>query len=508
MTQADIVTASLRGAHVAALSSLFGTLVFAVVVVRSLPDAPWVRPVRGRLSRLGRGSVLLALGLGVAWFVTEAAAIVLAGGALGLQSALGHAGAMAGVAGDRLLLAETLHLWAAGAWLGALVPLLVCLATMPPDDAALMARRFFPLGLTAVSVIAATSLVQGVYLMGSVAALVGTAYGRVALLKLLLFLSLLVLAALNRFVFSAGPGVSLRRSIRCEAGLGIVVVLAAGLLAQLTPGAHEQPVWPFRWRMNPQTPGELFVAAYPTSFFVSPTGFAVAAIVRGERVYQADCAACHGATGQGDGPAAGALPVHPADLTARRLLEYSDGDLFWLAGHAVATRDEDRWDLIDYLRARNRGEFERTSGRGLVPVRIPRFNAVCTDGREIDSDDLRGQVVRIVMPDAEMQGQPLVQPGTPLVMMTLPAHDAGGGGAPGCVAQQQAREAFAVLLGTTSDALGGSQFLVDPNGWLRARWRRGEAGGWTTAKRLATRVQALAEHPLPADPADRHVHRH
>ena len=593
MSAADIVTAVLQGAHVAALISLFGTLVFAAVVVRGLPDAPWRRPLRARLTRLGRVSVLLALALGLAWFAAEAAsiagaddireapsallpvalrtqfgrlvlvrfvlllalvpigrvlcrhparptvqapdatpssatprrarrarrdqlalatAIILSGGALGLQAGVGHAGAMEGIAGDRLLIAEALHVLAAGAWLGGLAPLLVCLATMPRDAAALAARCFFPIGLVTVSVIAATSLIQAIALVGSVPALVGTAYGRVALLKASLFLALLALAALNRLVFSASAGAGLRRSIVCETALGVLVILAAGLLAHLTPGAHEQPVWPFPWRMNPKTPGDLLVAAYPTSFFVTPTGFAAAAIVHGERIYQADCASCHGASGQGDGPAAGTLPVHPPDLTGRRLLEFSDGDLFWLTGHAVGTHEDDRWDLVDYLRAHDRGDFMRRSGRGVVPVRIPQFNAACADGSEIDSDDLRGQVVRIVAPDAAMQVEPLVDPGVPLVTIALSAavsaHTADQPGAVGCVAQPETREAFAVLLGTTPDALAGSQFLVNSNGWLRARWRPGEAGGWTTPKRLATRVQALAEHPLPADPASGHTHHH
>jgi putative copper export protein len=588
MNAEDIATAVLRGAHIAALTSLFGTLVFAAVVVRRLPDTPWARLVRVRLTRLGWGSVLLALLLGVAWFVAEAAAIagthgmretlailptvalqtqfgrlvltrfallvvllsgclflrevasrsarrvanaryasagqaaapplptrwtlaiaiILAGGALGLQATIGHAGAMEGGAGDRLMITEALHVWAAGAWLGGLAPLLVCLASMPPDAAALATRRFFPLGLATVSVIAATSLIQAVELVGSIPALVGTAYGRVALLKLLLFLSLLGLAALNRFMFSARPGAYLRRSIICETALAVLVVLAAGFLAHLTPGTHEQPVWPFQWRMNPKTPGQLLVAAYPTSYFVSPTGFAAAAIVRGERLYQKDCASCHGATGHGDGPAASTLPVHPPDLTTRGLLEYGDGDLFWLAGHAVSTPDEDRWDLVDYLRARIRGVFERTSGRALVPSRIPQFNAVCADGREIDSDDLRGQVIRLVAADGNGQGEPLAEPGTQLVTITLPADDGSRPGDAGCVAQQEVREALAILLGTASDALAGSQFLVDPNGWLRARWRTGEAGGWPTPARLSTRVQALAEHPLPADPANAHAHHH
>jgi putative copper export protein len=608
MNGADIASAILRGAHIAALTSLFGTLVFTAVVVRALPATPWARLVHARLARLGRGSVLLALALGVTWFVVRAAAIagahsiretlaalplvaletqfgqlllarfalllallplclalwerspragrrvsdarttsagevpkpsssaplrglawarergdvptlhalcdrlalptaiILAGSALGLQAATSHAGAMGSVTGHSLMIAEALHVSAAGAWLGALVPLLIFLATVPSEAAAFAIQRFFPLGLVTVLVIAATSLMQAIYLVGSVPALFGTTYGHVVLLKLFLFLLLLVFAALNRFVFSAKPGVRLRRSITGETALAIFLMLAAGSLAHLTPGTHEQAVWPFPWRVNPNTSGGLFVRAYPTSFFVSPTGFAATAIVRGERLYQADCASCHGATGQGDGPAARTLPVAPADLTAPRVLEYSDGDLFWFVGHAVSTRDEDRWDLIDYLRAHNRGEFVRTAGRGLHPLLIPRLNAVCADDRTINPDDLRGQVLRIVVPPGNQPGHPLTEASTHIATITLPANAAIRPDEAACMAQQEAREAFAILLGTTPDALAGSQFLIDPNGWLRARWRPGEPGGWATPELLLARAQALAEHPLPL--ANGHAHHH
>lgn len=437
------------------------------------------------------------------------AAIVLAGGALALQAVTSHAGATDGLTGSGLVTAEALHVLAAGAWLGSLVPLLICLATMPLQPVALTLRRFFPLGLVAVSVIAVTSLAQAITLVGSFPALVGTTYGRVALLKLLLFLLLLALAALNRFVFSAMPGTRLRRSIAGESGLAILVMLAAASLAQLTPGAHEQAVWPFAWRVNPSGPEGLFVRAWPESFLVSPTGFAADAIVRGEHLYQTDCASCHGATGGGNGVAAASLPAAPADLTAHRLLEYSDGDLFRLAGHEIATSDADRWDLVDYLRAHNTGEFIRTSRRGQFPVRIPRFNAVCANGQVLDGDDLRGNVLRIVVPANPNKPLPRTDStGTQLVTISLPANAADRLEEAPCVAQYEAREAFAILLGTTPDALAGSEFLIDANLWLRARWRPGERSGWPTSQILAARVKALARSPLPADPAAGHVHRH
>ncbi len=40
----------------------------------------------------------------------------------------------------------------------------------------------------------------------------------------------------------------MRVSIAAEMVLGALVVIAAAFLASLTPGTHEQPVWPFAWR--------------------------------------------------------------------------------------------------------------------------------------------------------------------------------------------------------------------------------------------------------------------
>ena len=60
----------------------------------------------------------------------------------------------------------------------------------------------------------------------------------------------------------------------------------------------------------------LFVQAFPTSFYTSPTEFAATAIVHGAKLFAANCVVCHGAEGRGDGPAAKSLPWPPADLTA------------------------------------------------------------------------------------------------------------------------------------------------------------------------------------------------
>lgn len=82
-------------------------------------------------------------------------------------------------------------------------------------------------------------------------------------------------------------------------------------------------------------------------------------VTRGGDIYRANCAACHGIAGAGDGlTAAGMLPG-PGDL-ARSVPSLTDGELAYLvASGTVATRmpafsttlsERDRWDLVNYLR--------------------------------------------------------------------------------------------------------------------------------------------------------------
>ena len=54
----------------------------------------------------------------------------------------------------------------------------------------------------------------------------------------------------------------------------------------------------------------------------------VAAIERGQKLYQQFCANCHGKNGQGDGPLAAALNPTPAHLAARAG-HHTDGDFAW-----------------------------------------------------------------------------------------------------------------------------------------------------------------------------------
>jgi putative copper export protein/mono/diheme cytochrome c family protein len=626
MTPLDIVVASLRGLHLIALVSAFGTLTAIAMSPATTKESAYLHQTLRRLFRLSTGCALIT---GIAWLATESAAIagtdtitttlsaipivtfqtqygqwfttrcvlllillitplprrtgliaalILAGGALTIQPMVGHAGAIGGAVGTELIVSETLHLLAAGVWLGGLLPLFLAVSILPPEAAATACRNFTPVGLSAVLILAATAIVQVTELMGGLPGLFGTTYGHVALIKVAIFLALLTLAALNRLVFTehlvhstAGvPQRHMRLSIALEMLLGAAVVIAASFLASLTPGTHEQPVWPFPWRpslfafqdplLRPEITTAaiataivlaltvtavvwrrarwialalavviltfalphldlLFIEAYPTSFFTSPTEFAATAIVHGARLFAANCVTCHGADATGDGPNAKSLPIPPADLTAEHFWAHSDGELYWYISHgfeapsggtampgfSATLSTEAIWDLIDYLRANNGGASMRATGNWSRPLPVPQFDVRCADKRTLDLDDMRGKPMRIIAASDDEQIVPLPDVTTISVVRSHAATPAAGG----CVTSEpETWTAFAILLGQSPATLDGWQILVDQNAWLRAAWHPGQPGDWTNPETLVKRIHDITSHPLAVILSGAHVHIH
>ncbi|MGH2559153.1 MAG: CopD family protein, partial [Thermomicrobiales bacterium] len=71
---------------------------------------------------------------------------------------------------------------------------------------------------------------------------------------------------------------------------------------------------------------------------VAPSAVDEAAIVRGEALFQANCASCHGAFGKGDGPAATDLNPPPADLTSPLHRSHRPEDLaLWVTNGVPGT---------------------------------------------------------------------------------------------------------------------------------------------------------------------------
>ena len=198
-----------------------------------------------RFGMIWSGHLILSVAL-VATLIFAAPRLRLGIG-LGLASLLlvslagvGHAVMATGLEGAVRLITYAVHLLAAGAWLGGLVPLAWVLKqariSESSNHAAQVLRRFSSLALMAVAMLIFSGLTESWFLVGHVEALISTPYGHILLLKLFLFAGILTLAAINRLVLM--PRLLLNtlfRVVIAEQILGAGVVGVACLLGTLAP---------------------------------------------------------------------------------------------------------------------------------------------------------------------------------------------------------------------------------------------------------------------------------
>ena len=197
--------------------------------------------------------LLSARGSASPWL--KIAAAVFAAALVGSLAWAGHAIGAEGAEGIVHPAADVLHLVAAAAWAGSLVPLALLLAMTGNGTPALAAARtatlrFSTLGIASVATLLASGIVNTWYLAGSVAALTETQYGNLLLIKIALFFAMVGVAAVNRLrltprlVADADPATAQRarralcRNASIEAALGAAVIVIVAILGTLPPGSH------------------------------------------------------------------------------------------------------------------------------------------------------------------------------------------------------------------------------------------------------------------------------
>jgi putative copper export protein/mono/diheme cytochrome c family protein len=144
--------------------------------------------------------------------------------------------------------------------------------------------------------------------------------------------------------------------VRAALFAGAVVLLAFGLGLALPPFA---------------------IDAYPLTYRRPTTPYTAASIAVGAELYAAHCASCHGPVGAGDGLAGFRLPRPPADLRAAHTLHHTAGDLYWwisegipeagMPGFGGRLSEEERWDLVNFVRALATANEARRLGPELRP---------------------------------------------------------------------------------------------------------------------------------------------
>ncbi len=143
-----------------------------------------------------------------------------------------------------------LHILAASIWVGGLAYFgavyLPAVHATAPAEVRPAAVRFSRLAFVTVAVLIVTGVAQGYLYVGSSAALLGPAYGRTLLVKLIIITPLLATAAINRWRIVprlarlTGLWRSLLVLVRVETGLGLTVALLAAAVAISQPAKYAQ----------------------------------------------------------------------------------------------------------------------------------------------------------------------------------------------------------------------------------------------------------------------------
>ena len=405
------------------------------------------------------------------------------------------------------------------------------------------------------------------------------------------------LTAHNEFEKIPALLAQLQHGVIAEVSLGAVILLIVGMMSITPPARHVQPDWPFSFRLDwsnlaasadvrfltnmggalsivgivllasavlirrhrlwiVTAGGIIFVIgvlvaanalsidAYPTTYVRPSVAYNAISVANGMLLYGESCAVCHGIAGYGDGPAAGDLKPKPADLTARHAASHTVGDLYWWLSHGIketampgfkeSFSEDERWDLINFLRALSNAERART----LAPVSdtevwlvAPDFAYGTSRGETKALKDHRGDkivlLVLVSFPESRDRMEQLEKTAARLtsagVEIILVANDAERYRS---MVDKPSQLPFVTegndeifktysLFSQSFEADGNSteallpkhtEFLIDKRGYIRARWIAREGGGWLDIENLLQEIEMLQKEKSQAPAPDEHVH--
>jgi putative copper resistance protein D len=377
----------------------------------------------------------------------------------------------------------------------------------------------------------------------------------------------------------------LRINTVIEASLGIFVLAIVGIIGTLPPGLHTQPRWPFPFRIDfnemvgeAQTfavlAGMLFIVclvasviaaeqkryrgmalsiaglvvfagigwmtlrpgivrAYPTTYYAPTQPYAAPSIARGAPLYAANCAACHGARGRGDGPLATKIPIRPADLTEPHLFAHSVGDIFWWVSHGRANgvmpgfadklTPDQRWDLINFVMARAAGTLTRATQSRVTSAAappLPDFAFEQQGAQNTLSQTVKSGPVLLILftppaPQARLQELATLEPrlgaaGLRIIAVGLGQASAdaaarAASAAPFVVKVSDDVRATLALFRSPADG-GETELMLDRGADVRARWTKSGAGGLSDATTLLSDAVRIASIPVAAPNHAAHAH--
>ncbi|MCB1985067.1 MAG: CopD family protein [Nitrosomonas sp.] len=278
----------------------------------------------------------------------------------------------------------------------------------------------------------------------------------------------------------------------------------------------------------------LTIEAYPETYRKPPNLFDAISVSYGAELYSQHCVDCHGYQGRGNGIKSRTMStVLPDMLTEPHTVEHTPGDFYhWISfgmkdtdmpGYADKLDEEERWDLVNYVYALSRGYQTRILSPEIIPnrknVHPPVFSYAAHDGSSGVLQDFRDkQSVLLVIfswPQSEARISQLKQSFEKLkkhniAILAVPTNELTSEeqseitvNLPFPVVTQGAHEiveSYALYRRTMSrpDLLGrGStpdhmEFLIDRDGYLRARWiPLDDEFGWNNVELLEKQIDLL-----------------
>jgi copper transport protein len=195
---------------------------------------------------LGRGLLWLISGGLLFWrdktLWTYRLLLILGSGILITQSLFSHASGTADAA--PAVIADWLHLVAMAIWIGGLLQFVVVIGAMRQILGVLsvMVARFSNMARLSVAMLVITGTYAAWLHIGSLDGFISTQYGRAMTIKLLLFLPLLAIGAVNLLLTHRGLqggqaiwSTRLRNLVRLEITLAIVILVAVGVMTAIAP---------------------------------------------------------------------------------------------------------------------------------------------------------------------------------------------------------------------------------------------------------------------------------
>jgi mono/diheme cytochrome c family protein len=136
---------------------------------------------------------------------------------------------------------------------------------------------------------------------------------------------------------------------RSRSRLSVVVLLTIFIGSIFVARSEEQPK-------------EKWTAPAAEARKKNPAAVHESSLAVGQKIYLKRCVQCHGKTGNGDGPDAADLGIHPAKLSNPAIQQQTDGELFWkisvgkkpMPNYGTRLSVTDRWNVVNYLRTLGR----------------------------------------------------------------------------------------------------------------------------------------------------------